>query len=119
MLPHVLPFLALALGVNRAVAIPSYMLVTGGLLVVWNAIDASRLNAFLKERYPAELAKLSTQTGYGYNSLRSLRFAFSDQRDEDPILERVRRHARSVWLQTLTLPPLMMIVVISAVSMSK
>jgi len=117
---HAAFFAAIALRLSdRDIATPVYFLMMGGLLVGMNAFEASRLGAFLKQRCPAEIEKLTPRTGFRYNSLRGLRFVFSGDAEDDPILKRIKRQQRWVWFHSLSMPPVMGVMVISAVSVSK
>ena len=117
---HAAFFTAIAFSLlEREILIPLYLLVTFGLLVGLNWFEGARLGPCLKHRYPVEFEKLQTRSGYGYNSFRGLRFAFSGNPDDDHALKRLRRHWRRIWIEALSSPPLMFMIIVSAVSISK
>jgi hypothetical protein len=136
--PHAAFFATIALSLShRGILIPVYMLVTFGLLFGLNVVEGSRLGVFLKRWYPAECEKLIrrknvpspldqliTQTDYGYKSLRGLWLSglwlvLASHTGDDRILKQLRRHRRRVWIESLSTPLVMFVVIVSAVSVSK
>jgi hypothetical protein len=133
MVSHATFFVAIALSLSdRAILIPVYMLVTFGLLVCFNLFESFRLSAFLKHWYPAECEKLITQAGLGPNFLLGLRSSLpcwgigfaclvlgESDAEGNAILNRLRRHQRWIWIQVLSMPPVMFVVIVSAGTVSK
>ena len=118
MVSHVVFFAAIAMSPsNRNVVIPSYMFVIFALMVGWGTFEWTRLGPFLEHRYPREFDKLTR--GWAVNTLRGYRFAFSVDAEDDGILRTIRRHWRWGWIEALSFPLVMFIVVVSATSVSK
>ena len=129
---HVTFFAAIALSPSgRVILIPAYMLILFGLIVGFNLLEGFRLKSFLKHRYPAECEKLTRQAGYGPNFALGLnsshpwwgfRFAVlvlgGGNAEGEALLKRLRRHQRWIWVEAVSLPPVMFLVVVSAGTVS-
>ena len=132
MAAHSTFFAAIALSPSgRVILIPAYMLILVGLIAGFNLLEGFRLKSFLKHRYPAECEKLTRQAGCGPNFALGLnssypwwgfRFAVlvlgGGNAEGEALLKRLRRRQRWIWVEAVSLPPVMFLVVVSAVTVS-
>jgi len=129
---HATFFAAIALNPSGPVIlVPVYMLVLVGLIVGFNLFEGFRLKSFLKHRYPAECEKLTRQAGYGPNFALGLKSSYpwwglgfavlvlgGGNAEGKALLKRLNRRQRWIWVEAFSLPPVMFLVVVSAVTVS-
>ena len=130
---HAVFFVAIAFSwFDDSTVIPTYLLVSIGLVMGFNFREAFLLKSFLKRRYPAECEKLARQAGYGPNFAMGARssapfwglgFALlilgEGNAEGDVILKRLRRHQRWIWLEVFSTLPLTFVVIVLAGIVSK
>ena len=132
MAAHATFFAAIALNPSgRVILIPAYMLILVGLIVGFNLLEGFRLKSFLKHRYPAECEKLTRQAGYGPNFALGLKSSYpwwglgfavlvlgGGNAEDEALLKRLKRRQRWIWVEAFSLPPVVFLVVVSAVTVS-